>query len=147
MKQLIVLLCIMLCLVVAGVAIGENWTSHRIIIIVRDSNEFVVKKTNVPLNTGSVFSKLQWATDQFRKKITVSADLTSAKCGLEVRAVDCVGGISTGKIPLIESAQDFVISISNFAGRCGLKYSASGVAGENNGFKIHTVFYTIVDAY
>ncbi len=146
MKQLTVLLCGVLIFAVIGAARGENWCSHRIIIVVQKSNEIAVKGTNVPLTAGSAFSKLQWKTDQSPKKITVSTDLTSAKSRLQVRAIDCVGGISAGRVPLIVSGQDFVTSISNLAGMCVLKYSVDAVADKNTGIKVHTVFYTITDA-
>jgi len=117
MKQLTVLLCGVLIVGVIGAAKGENRCSHRIIIVV-----------------------------QTPKKITVSTNLTSAKSRLQVQAVDCVGGISAGRIPLIVSGHDFVTSISNLAGMCMLKYSVDAAADKSTGIKVHTVFYTITDA-
>ena len=145
MKQLMVLLYGAMCFVIIAPARGENWCSHRIIIVVQKNNEIAAGKTNISLTAGSAFSRLKWKTDLSPKKITVSTGLTSANSGLQVEAVDCVGGITTGRIPLVVSDQDFVTSISNLTGMCILKYSIDNRVNKNSNARVHTVFYTITD--
>lgn len=141
-------------------AMSDNSTRHSLRIIVRRINKFSVegKGTGLEAQAESSIRKadvseenvgchLKWKTDQFRKKITVSANYTSSPLKIQVEAVKCMGGISSGKVFLIGSDYDVLTDLLSEDGRCELRYVEHTQIPVSTGIEGQKIFYTITDVY
>jgi len=151
-------LCGALVLVVVGVAMGGESSTHSVTIKVQKLNEMVVTRGNIPVYTtlsekkssameNSPNCALKWMTDRSGKKITVTINRASTNCKLRVQAENCMGGISANRVTLTVSDQDFITGMSMRRGMCDLKYTANARVSVRTGTEIHTVTYTITDVF
>lgn len=160
MRRVRFLLCGILAIGISQMAMSDNSTSHSLRIIVRRSNEFSVEGKNKGFEVQNESSigkatvsgeivgcHLKWKTDQFSKKVTVSTNFTSSLLQIQVHAVNCMGGISSGKVFLTGSEYDVLTDLLSEDGRCELRVvddTQTPASSETEGQKI---FYTITDVY
>lgn len=160
MKRMRFLLCGVLAIGISQMAMSDSSTRHSLRIIVRRTNEFSVegKGRGIEAEAESTIRKayvsgenvgfhLKWRTDQFRKKITVSVDLTSSPLKIQVQAVKCTGGIPSGKVFLTGSDCDVLTDLLSEEGRCELRYIDHTQTPVSTGTEGKKIFYTITDVY
>jgi len=160
MKRLLRFLCGILVFGTASVGMGENSCGHRVTIRVVRTNQISVdeedstprisilsSKNVFALQGGNAQSNLRWTTGSEREKITVSSHTALPMSKLYIQAADCQGGVSVGQIPLSGTDRDFLFTFSSFNGKCSLKYTADAPSKSSLSSGMHTVSYTITDAY
>jgi len=152
MKRLLRFLCGILVFGTASVGMGENSCGHRVTIrVVRTNQISVDEEDSTPrvftFQGGNAQSNLRWTTGSEREKITVSSHTALPMSKLYIQAADCQGGVSVGQIPLSGTDRDFLFTFSSFNGKCSLKYTADAPSKSSLSSGMHTVSYTITDAY
>lgn len=140
-----------------GTVKSDDLCSHGLRIIIRKPNRFAFDSGQssimVPANSvkkdlksGNAPSlKLGWTSDPSTKKITVSTDLNFTKINLQVKAENCKGCVSEGKISIRDFDQDLITISSKKEGHCGLEYSLIGNSPDQNDAGTPSVIYTVID--
>jgi hypothetical protein len=160
-KKLTILFCVPLIFGLTASAHLQNRCSHGLTIKVRKMSKIAFTGEAVTHTIPDVFSGLEssnsndhgschlrWVTTQPGIKITVATDKVYARSKLQVRVLNCNGGLSTtGSVTITSSDQVFMTSMSPSDGSCDLKYNVTSQAIKRANTEIHGAVYTMTDIF
>lgn len=160
-KKSTLLFCLLLIFGLIESARLQDRCSHGITIKVRRMNKIAFAGEAITHTIPGVFSgldssnsddhgscHLRWVATQSRIKITVATDKVYTRSKLQVRVLNCNGGMSTtGSVILTSSDQVFMTSVSPSDGSCDLKYNFDSQAIESDNTEIRRAIYTMTDIF
>ncbi len=160
MRRLCGLICGVLFLLISGIVMGGNSSSHTITIRVLHPIEMNIEThsetqqmvgSSIDQSSEStdqfIISVLRWKSDQVDKKITVSTEQQKADDQIQIEGLDCIGGVVNHGFNGNQLAHDFITDISTLRGQCKVRT----VLDTDSFFKSDPVpprvIYTITDIY
>lgn len=146
LNRVLSFLIVIFILILPNYIFSETSVNHRVTVHVAEINIISVEQSTLyfTIDTDEAGSnltpiidsggKMRWTTNGNNRKITITA-LSPTIPGLEIqiKALDCVGGLDIGWVIVDNYEKDLILEISKVAGSCNLVYQVTATTESDPG--------------